>query len=346
MTINRINFEAYLLDYLEGNLDPLLTADLMAFLAENPEFEKSIPDYDTRQLPLSDTQSYKHKGSLIKDFTDLPEVTAGNFDEFCIAACEGLLVESDLTRLSAYIRLHPEKQRELDLFRKIKLQPDLTVCYTGKNELKKKQDSASLRYLYYALGIAASVALLFLLVLRKPAGTVYTETGPVNTPKMENAVQLPDVMPPPDATIQPESGTSAGEKRSKPYISQNPETTPVEGTRELPALPALAKLEPVADLKVFTAVQPPPVTDHLAKTAVTHRNPVQNRIYTGNTFADTRIGSLFNRIDFWKTAETAISGFNYLTESNISVDRITDESGNLTSLLIQSDSYTITGKIK
>lgn len=345
MTINRNNFEAYLLDYLEGNLDPLLTADLMVFLAENPEFENYIPDYDTR-ISLSDTQSYHHKGKLIRDFTDLPEVTAGNFDEFCIAACEGLLVESDLTRLSDYIGLHPEKQRDLDLYRKITLQPDLTVRYPGKNELKKKQGSTNLRYLYYALGIAASVALLFLLVIRRPAGTVYTETAPVNSGKMKNAVQLPDVLPLPDETIQFESETSAGELLQMPEISKNPETAPVEETRESPALPALAKLEPVLDLKVFTSVQPPPVMDHLAKTAVAYKNPVQNRIYTGNTFADTRIGSLFNRIDFWKTAETAISGFNYLTESNISVDRITDDSGNLTSLLIQSDSYTITGKIK
>ncbi|MBN1789970.1 MAG: hypothetical protein JW830_05700 [Bacteroidales bacterium] len=345
MTINRNNFEAYLLDYLEGNLDPLLTADLMAFLAENPEFEKSIPDYDTR-ISLSNTQSYNHKGMLIKDFTDLPEVTAGNFDEFCIAACEGLLVESDLTRLSDYIRLHPDKQRDLDLYRKITLQPDLTVRYPGKNELKKKQGSTNLRYLYYALGVAASVALLFMLVLRRPAGTVYTETAPVNSGKMKNAVQLPDVLPPHNETIQPESETSAGKFLQMPEISKNPDTAPVEETREFPAWQALAKLEPVLDMKVFTSVQPPPVTDHLAKTAVTDKNLVQKRIYTGNTFADTRIGSLFNRIDFWKTAETAISGFNYLTESNISVDRITDDSGNLTSLLIQSDSYTITGKIK
>ncbi len=346
MTINRNNFEAYLLDYLEGNLDPLLTADLMAFLAENPEFEKYIPDYDTR-ISLSDTQFYNQKSQLKKDFPDLPEVTAGNFDEFCVAACEGLLVENDLTRLSEYVTLHPERQRDLELYRKTKLQPDMAIQYTGKNRLKKKQGSAKLRYLYYAMGIAASISLLFLLVFREPAGTIYTETVPVNSGRIEQVDQQPDVLPAPSETSQPSSGTPGREPQQKPLISMNPETAPAGEIREIsPDLPALARLEPVSDMKVFSSVQPPPVRDHLAKTAVTSMNAIQNRIFTSNTFADTRMGNLLSRIDFWKTAKTAISGFNYLTEANISVDRITDESGNLTSLLIQSDSYRITGKIK
>ena len=72
MTINRNNFEAYLLDYLEGNLNPLLTADLMAFLAENPEFEKYIPDYDS-SLSLSAMQPYPQKNQLKKELSDLRE---------------------------------------------------------------------------------------------------------------------------------------------------------------------------------------------------------------------------------------------------------------------------------
>ncbi|HEX2394613.1 MAG TPA: hypothetical protein VHI78_04665, partial [Bacteroidales bacterium] len=54
MTINRNNFEEYLLDYLEGNLDPLLTAELMAFIAENPRYEKFVPEGGLQSLISGD----------------------------------------------------------------------------------------------------------------------------------------------------------------------------------------------------------------------------------------------------------------------------------------------------
>jgi hypothetical protein len=346
MTINKNNFEAYLLDYLEGNLDPLLTADLMAFLTENPEFEKYIPDYDC-SLSLSGTQLYTQKDQLKKEIADLPEITPGNFDEFCIASCENLLDERNFTRLSDYISLHPEKQRDLDLYRKAKLQPDTALQYSGKNRLRKNTGNAARRYLYYAVGIAASVILLFLLVFRKPAEPVYTETLPVNSGQSEYTVQPPDALPVPSDTQQNILPATDGNRQRKSPARLSQASSKVEGSPFTGfILPVLTKLEPVSVNQLLSSPQPPPVAQHLVPVNRIHQNPEQPRFYPADSFSDTRIGQLLSRIDFWKTAETAISGFNYLTESKISVDRTTDENGKLTSFLIQGESYAINGKIK
>ena len=346
MTINKKNFEAYLLDYLEGNLDPLLTADLMAFLAENPEFEKYIPDYDC-SLSLSGAQLYTQKDQLKKEIADLPEITPGNFDEFCIASCENLLDERNFTRLSEYISLHPERQRDLDLYRKAKLQPDTALRYSGKNRLKKNTGIVAWRYLYYAVGIAASVILLFLLVFRKPAGPVYTETFPVNSGQSEYAAPPPEALPMPSNTKQNTLPAPAVERHRESPAKLNPASSKAEGS-PLTGFegPVLKNLEPVSVHQLFSSVQPPPVAQHLVPVNRIIQNPEPPRYYPSDSFADTRIGQLLSRIDFWKTAETAISGFNYLTESKISVDRTTDENGKLTSFLIQGESYAVTGKIK
>jgi len=66
MTVNKNNFEEYMLDYLEGNLDPLLAADLMAFLAENPEYEKYLPEYDPN-FSLAGSCEYPQKNLLKKN---------------------------------------------------------------------------------------------------------------------------------------------------------------------------------------------------------------------------------------------------------------------------------------
>jgi hypothetical protein len=96
----------------------------------------------------------------------------------------------------------------------------------------------------------------------------------------------------------------------------------------------------------LTSIQPPPVSDHLKPAIGIRQNQKKTRTYTSDSFADSRLGSLLSRLDLWKTAETAITGFNYLTESNLSVDRTTNENGKLTSLLIQGESFAITEKIK
>jgi hypothetical protein len=345
MTINRDNFEAYLLDYIEGNLEPLLTADLMAFLAENPGFENYLPDYDSA-LALSGTLRFTHKNRLKKEFSDLPEITQGNFDEFCIADCEGLLDERDLTRLRDYISRHSERQRDLDLYRKIKLRPDTSLRYSGRNRLKKNLRPVKMRYVYFAMGIAASFTLLVLLVFRKPAGSDYTETLPVSSNRIENTVRQPDALPFVSDIDQSTMPSPAVERRPK----ASPVLTPVMLPGETPTpdnnKPALTPLAPIAGVQILSSIQPLPVAVHLKPVIGYHQNQKQIPAYASGSFADTRLGSLLSRLDLWKTADIAITGFNYLTESKLSVGRTTDENGKLTSLLIQSESYEITGKIK
>jgi hypothetical protein len=99
MTIHKGNIEAYLLDYLEGNLDALLTAELMAFLSENPEYESWIPEYDGH-ICLETGVEFDNKRMLRKNFRDVPLINEQNFDEFCIASEEGLLEEKDRARLN------------------------------------------------------------------------------------------------------------------------------------------------------------------------------------------------------------------------------------------------------
>jgi hypothetical protein len=57
--------------------------------------------------------------------------------------------------------------------------------------------------------------------------------------------------------------------------------------------------------------------------------------------------SLAKRLNFWNAAETAISGFNYLTETQLSLSKTTDENGKLTGLAFGTQQYIISGnKIK
>ncbi len=326
-----------MLDYLEGNLDPLLAADLMAFLAENPEYEKYLPEYDPN-FSLAGSCEYPQKNLLKKEFAQVSEITPENFDEFCIASCEGLLQNADLKRLSDYISAHPGSQHDLNLYRKIILKPETAVQFRGKNKLKKGPATSSIRYLYYAAGLAASVTLLLMLVLHGPAETELTQTQPVKTIRPERPPQEP----------MKHEGETVGVLPQKHMESPARETNPVEERKvESSMLLTMAAIDPISDVRVRTSSEPPPVTYHLpAKTQSLPGNQ-PDRTGSADSFADSRLGNLLRRLDYWKTANSAISGFNYLTESQLSVDKITDESGKVTSLLIESESFSFSGnKIK
>jgi hypothetical protein len=347
MTINRNNFEAYLLDYLEGNLDPLLTADLMAFLTENPEYESYIPEYDTR-IALNGNHEYHQKSRLKKDFADVPEITLVNFDEFCIASCEGLLDDAGRKRLSDFVEAHPEKRQEFDLFASIKLQPDTSVMFADKARLKKHAPFAlKPRLIYFTVGIAASLALLFVLILKKPAESIYTQS-----PVKEDVI-VP-VIPSDQQVSIPESANSATQQTNLPvenYFKAVPVASILPAIQETAAEePVLQSIESIGAKGVLTAS----ITSSADLSRMTSIIQVNTDFGTMATVdpassenEEGLLRSLISRVDFWKTAEKAIQGFNYLTEANLDIDKTLDENGKLSGILLNMDSYKISGnKIK
>jgi hypothetical protein len=59
------------------------------------------------------------------------------------------------------------------------------------------------------------------------------------------------------------------------------------------------------------------------------------------------LGSVVKKLNLWKAAEKAVTGFNYLTESRVSLVRTMDENGKFSSLSLQSEDYYISdNKVK
>jgi hypothetical protein len=348
MTINRHNFEAYLLDYLEGNLDPLLVADLMAFMAENPELENTIAAYN-KNIKLSEIVEYIDKSPLKKGFSDISVVTQDNFDEFCIAASENLLEEKDMTRLMEYIQQHPWKQNDYALYQRLKLQSDRSLVYPGKHQLKKPtRFPFQLRYMYYVAGIAASIALLFMIMIRKPNDAVYSDNKPANIHRPDFAVQQPPANSHKRADKQiPGSVTSKNKLPVEITEFHADEKEDFINRKQVDV--SLSPQKPIVAFFVENNQEPPRMFEHLAPgSGMLNTSRSVNQVMDEQTefFSGSYIGKLIGKIDFWKAAESAIEGFNQLTEAHLSLERKMNESGNLT-VLLETENYAISGtKIK
>lgn len=170
-TINHDNYEAFYLDYIEGNLDAQVTAQLLLFLENNPEFKVDLEEFELVPLP---TTSFK-----INDKSQLKkEINQHSIDEYIMADIDGILPIEDHEELAALVSSNPENNALYHRYTKTKLIPP-TVHFQNKEKLKKRG-----AVIYYLIPTAIAAALL-LLLLSWPK-TPISETKNINLVESTN----------------------------------------------------------------------------------------------------------------------------------------------------------------
>jgi len=132
MKITRENYEPFFLDYLEGILNELLVNELIEFLHQNPDLKEELLLFEVVNLP-SENINFNGKEKLHRAPYDKNEI----FDNHSVAFIEGDLPEEEITSFLAYIENHPERKRDLALFKETKLIPDESVTFPVKSKLYK-----------------------------------------------------------------------------------------------------------------------------------------------------------------------------------------------------------------
>lgn len=134
--IDHSNYEAWLLDRLEGNLTPAQEQELDAFLAAHPELAPcldELPTLDQLDVALSSADKEALKRALPP--TGQPSTT--NVDDFLVARLEGDLSTEQLTALRLFLQAHPELQRSARLYDLVKLVPE-AMAFAAKRDLERQ----------------------------------------------------------------------------------------------------------------------------------------------------------------------------------------------------------------
>lgn len=145
--INRNNYEAWFLDYIEGNLPSDMAGEFHEFLLLNPDLAE---DLELAVEPV-----------LSPDFPapDFSHLKVEISEEQLVSIVEGDLDDKTREDFLSLIKDSPA-EKELELLRKTILIPDSTVEFPFKNELKK--EGGKIRTLFYAVTSAAAIFLLML----------------------------------------------------------------------------------------------------------------------------------------------------------------------------------------
>lgn len=148
--INIDNYEAYLLDHMEGNLSREEILELQAFAAQHPHLNIDLNDLELVELVTDDVQ-FENKEGLKK---------VGISDEQFVAYIENELEPQKKQEIETLCASDEKLAKDLKLFQHTIIKADLSVEFEGKNQLKKQETKVLWLFSREVLAAAASLILI------------------------------------------------------------------------------------------------------------------------------------------------------------------------------------------
>ncbi len=171
--LNKHNYEAYFLDFIEGNLNESQVRELKKFIDANPELEEELNDFEEFTLKPENI-IYDHKEELIKN-AQAKHFEINNFEYLCVADIEKDITEDEKNSLIKKVERDKGRSKDLNLFKKTKLSPDLSIIYPIKKQLIRRYIPVGFK-LGYSVA-AAVIALVFVLNLNGLLYKVVDQNG-------------------------------------------------------------------------------------------------------------------------------------------------------------------------
>lgn len=168
MNINRDNYEAWLLDLIEGRLAPEQVQQVRDFLLLNPDCATDLEEIEPWVLE-AEALTYSGKSGLKKELPHQDSVASGtNFDLFSIARMEGDLTDRQVEDHQRLIDGDSNRMKEWLGWEKTSLVAT-PVIFKGKGELKKHKKQKT-RVLWISVASAAAAIFLFFAIFTVDQG--------------------------------------------------------------------------------------------------------------------------------------------------------------------------------
>ncbi len=174
MKINKHNYEEFLVDFMDGTLDPNMRQELFIFLDAHPDIKAEFEGLEVANLTDEENIVFEDKNALKKNIASPTiNINEDNAGKFFIAAAENDLSASETAELNEFIKQNPEQEKHFRLYKNTKVEADLSITYAHKKALKKHPFVIQKGW-YYAAASAAAILLLYLGIsfmnTEKPAG--------------------------------------------------------------------------------------------------------------------------------------------------------------------------------
>jgi hypothetical protein len=189
MQIDRSNYEIWLIDWLDGNLDDIEVVQLQLFLSDNPDIKDEYDELTMVRL-ISSGKPFHQKSNLKKTTADLPE---SQFEYLCAAFLENDLSSEQAAELIQIIKEDASRKITFDLIGKTKISPH-EVKYKYKKRLFRRTFAQNfIRISFIGLTAAAITALLVVMNVLKQETTPVKMQNTAHNTVSTNKVQEPQM---------------------------------------------------------------------------------------------------------------------------------------------------------
>jgi len=364
MEINRHNYEAYLLDLLEGRLSVEDKQALETFLLLNPDCDGELTELEPWVLE-GEKHSYQ-KGSLLKK--ELPDETSvlseRNFDLFSVARIEGDLSQEQIGAHQTMLGLDERKAQQWDQWQRSRLIPE-EIEFAGKQSLFRKQKGAKIRVIWMS-AVSAAAAIAFVVVLLKmgsglPQGLSENQITPEAVPELSSPLPADIKTAGPEPLENQSLETYAAQESQK---SREPVLFSVSLNTDRPPelisqADQFAQTEPQPQPRLLaisaarfntTSMASEAVPDHIEPLQIPPV-PVQTTRMSIAQISDFDLQEMIEDyteekdISFLKVASAGIKGINKLAGSDISLLASRDEEGDVSGFRLKSKRFSLTRPI-
>lgn len=207
--INIHNYEAYLLDFSEGNLTGEFQVELELFLIQHPELEINLDELILATLE-EDSLAFSNKHSLKRSESDLVSET-----QF-IAYVENQLSGREKLELEKSCATNPSLLKELKLYTHTIAAIDTSIVFENKAILKRKPKV--IWFNFSATQYAAAACLMFLIGLFMLWPRTNNSSETLTLADKTDGIATPSLVPNNSRAAKTSTQTGALGARKKPNI--------------------------------------------------------------------------------------------------------------------------------
>jgi anti-sigma factor RsiW len=159
MIINRYNYETYFLLYIDKELSVEEMQAVEAFVAGHPDLAAELELLQQSVIRPEKQLVFADKASLMKSAVNKDLINDRNYEEYFVLYADDELTEQEKAAVTSYLHAHPERQKEMELLQRVKLQPEELEC-DFKAGLYRKEKERKVNPFRWSIAAAAAVLLL------------------------------------------------------------------------------------------------------------------------------------------------------------------------------------------
>ena len=312
-TITHENYEAFYLDYLEGNLSEDVRLLFLDFLTKTPNLQ--LTDDALPVIEATETTIDKEfKTTLYQINAAYAPINHSNYSVFLLAAVENELAPEKTAELNVFLAQNYSAQKAFDQLKLTKLSPDLSHNFPNKQALKKAV-SKPLWPIYMSLAAACLVGFIILTELFGSESVLNSsKKSLVQSAKNNVGEPVKKVL---KTKVQTNYATKI-EKTSSKQVLKNELPKTVIHTHEMPPRDCIVQLEMPENSNIAAQITPvTPATnkaENLTENQAIASNPIKSdEMHNPIQPITNRLGNLLNKeVDFKISEKTDDSKRGFL----------------------------------